>query len=74
MPNAVAFAHFDVIHLLGEECVEAVVPDSVVDGFYPGVPDDRWAFTAHTTPLNYDATSAPAVAIWRSKKPKPPSN
>jgi endoglucanase len=32
------------------------------DGFYSGVPDDRWAFTAHTTPLNYDAISALAAA------------
>ena len=32
------------------------------DGTYSGVPDDRWAFTAHTTPLNYDAASALAAA------------
>lgn len=32
------------------------------DGFFSGVPDDRWAFTAHTTPLNYDAISALAAA------------
>jgi endoglucanase len=32
------------------------------DGFYSGVPDDRWAFTMHTTPLNYDAISALAAA------------
>ncbi len=32
------------------------------DGFYSGVPDDRWAFTTHTTPLNYDAISALAAA------------
>ncbi|MGB7844835.1 MAG: glycoside hydrolase family 9 protein, partial [Candidatus Acidiferrum sp.] len=32
------------------------------DGTYSGVPDDRWAFTAHTTPLNYDAISALAAA------------
>jgi hypothetical protein len=27
-----------------------------------GVPDDRWAFTSHTTPLNYDAAAALAAA------------
>jgi hypothetical protein len=32
------------------------------DGFYSGVPDDRWAFTVHTTPLNYDAISSLAAA------------
>jgi endoglucanase len=32
------------------------------DGTYSGVPDDRWAFTTHTTPLNYDAASALAAA------------
>jgi hypothetical protein len=32
------------------------------DGFYSGVPDDRRAFTTHTTPLNYDAASALAAA------------
>jgi hypothetical protein len=32
------------------------------DGAYSAVPDDRWAFTAHTTPLNYDAASALAAA------------
>jgi len=32
------------------------------DGVYSGVPDDRWAFTAHTTPLNYGAASALAAA------------
>ncbi|MGB7494509.1 MAG: glycoside hydrolase family 9 protein [Candidatus Acidiferrum sp.] len=32
------------------------------DGIYSGVPDDRWAFTTHSTPLNYDAASALAAA------------
>jgi len=32
------------------------------DGIYSGIPDDRWAFTTHTTPLNYDAASALAAA------------
>lgn len=32
------------------------------DGIHSGVPDDRWAFTTHTTPLNYDAISALAAA------------
>jgi endoglucanase len=32
------------------------------DGIYSGVPDDRWAFTTHTTPLNYDAAAALAAA------------
>jgi len=32
------------------------------DGVYTGVPDDRWAFTSHTTPLNYAAASALAAA------------
>jgi len=32
------------------------------DGYYSGMPDDRWAFTTHTTPLNYDAISALAAA------------
>jgi endoglucanase len=32
------------------------------DGIYSGVPDDRWAFTTHTTPLNYDAASSLAAA------------
>ena len=31
-------------------------------GDYSGVPDDRWAFTTHSTPLNYDAASALAAA------------
>ncbi len=29
---------------------------------YSGIPDDRWAFTTHSTPLNYDAASALAAA------------
>ena len=32
------------------------------DGIYSGVPDDRWAFTTHSTPLNYDAISSLAAA------------
>lgn len=32
------------------------------DGIYSGVPDDRWAFTTHTTPLNYDVAAALAAA------------
>ena len=33
-----------------------------MDGEYSGVPDDRWAFTTHTTPLNYAAISSLAAA------------
>jgi endoglucanase len=33
-----------------------------VDGGYSGVPDDRWAFTTYTTPLNYAAASSLAAA------------
>ena len=33
-----------------------------VDGEYSGVPDDRWAFTTHATPLNYAAISSLAAA------------
>jgi endoglucanase len=33
-----------------------------IDGGYSGVPDDRWAFTTHTTPLNYAAASSLAAA------------
>ena len=32
------------------------------EGGYSGVPDDRWAFTTHTTPLNYAAASSLAAA------------
>ena len=32
------------------------------DGIYSGVPDDRWAFTTHTTALNYGAAAALAAA------------
>jgi endoglucanase len=32
------------------------------DGTYSGVPDDRWAFTTHTTPLEYLAISSLASA------------
>ena len=32
------------------------------DGNYSGVPDDRWAFTTHTTPLNYAAIASLAAA------------
>jgi len=32
------------------------------DGVYSGVPDDRWAFTTHTTPLNYEAAASLAAA------------
>jgi hypothetical protein len=32
------------------------------DGEYSGVPDDRWAFTTHTTPLNYAAIASLAAA------------
>ncbi|HEX4240171.1 MAG TPA: glycoside hydrolase family 9 protein [Steroidobacteraceae bacterium] len=32
------------------------------DGVYSGVPDDRWAFTTHTTPLDYGAAGALAAA------------
>jgi endoglucanase len=33
-----------------------------VNGEYSGTPDDRWAFTTHTTPLNYAAISSLAAA------------
>jgi len=32
------------------------------DGIYSGLPDDRWAFTTHTTPLDYLAISGLAAA------------
>jgi hypothetical protein len=32
------------------------------DGNQSGLPDDRWAFTTHTTPLNYQAAAALAAA------------
>lgn len=32
------------------------------DGNYSALPDDRWAFTTHTTPLEYEAISALASA------------
>jgi endoglucanase len=32
------------------------------DGVYSGLADDRWAFTTHTTPLNYAAAGALAAA------------
>jgi endoglucanase len=32
------------------------------DGKRSGVPDDRWAFTTHTTPLNYGSAAALAAA------------
>jgi hypothetical protein len=32
------------------------------DGIYSGIPDDRWAFTTHTTPLNYQAAASLAAA------------
>jgi endoglucanase len=35
---------------------------SEVENEYSGVPDDRWAFTTHTTPLNYAAISSLAAA------------
>jgi endoglucanase len=32
------------------------------NGIYSGVPDDRWAFTTRSTPLEYDAAAALAAA------------
>ena len=32
------------------------------DGIHSGIPDDRWAFTTHTTALSYDAVGALAAA------------
>jgi endoglucanase len=32
------------------------------NGIHSGVPDDRWAFTTQTTPLNYDAIASLAAA------------
>ena len=32
------------------------------DGNYSGLPDDRWAFTTHTTPLDYQAIASLAAA------------
>lgn len=32
------------------------------DGIHSGIPDDRWAFTSHTTPLNYAGAAALAAA------------
>jgi hypothetical protein len=32
------------------------------DGLHSGVPDDRWAFTTHITPLNYGAIASLAAA------------
>jgi endoglucanase len=32
------------------------------DGIFSGIPDDRWAFTSHTTPLNYAAAASLAAA------------
>jgi endoglucanase len=32
------------------------------DGVFSGVPDDRWAFTSHTSPLNYAAAASLAAA------------
>ena len=38
------------------------------DGGYSGIPDDRWAFTTHTTPLNYGAISSLAAASRSLRK------
>src|SRR5206468_12604014 len=32
------------------------------NGISSGLPDDRWAFTTHTTPLNYGAAASLAAA------------
>ena len=32
------------------------------DGVFSGLPDDRWAFTSHTSPLNYAAAASLAAA------------
>jgi hypothetical protein len=32
------------------------------DGVFSGIPDDRWAFTSHTSPLNYAAAASLAAA------------
>ena len=32
------------------------------DGVFSGIPDDRWAFTSHTSPLSYAAAAALAAA------------
>ena len=38
------------------------MPRLETDGIHSGVPDDRWAFTTHTTALSYDAVGALAAA------------
>jgi endoglucanase len=42
------------------------------DGSYSGVPDDRWAFTTHTTPLNYAAAASLAAASRVLRDSDPP--
>jgi len=32
------------------------------DGIYSGIPDDRWAFTSNSTPLNYGSIAGLAAA------------
>lgn len=41
------------------------------NGIYSGVPDDRWAFTTHTTPLNYAAAASLAAASGALRKYDP---
>jgi len=40
----------------------AALGELETDGVHSGVPDDRWAFTSHTTPLNYAAAASLAAA------------
>jgi endoglucanase len=61
--------HARGVHALGRRCVEdrrqdLLDPNGALesDGIYSGVPDDRWAFTSHTTPLNYAAAASLAAA------------
>lgn len=46
-------------------------PETQSNGFYSGVPDDRWAFTSQSTPLNYGSVAALAAAYKALKELRP---
>jgi len=71
-PDLKQYTHIGDAHSKTDNCIfRADFPADSSDGVYSGVPDDRWAFTTRSTPLNHGSASALAAAYRALKETNP---
>lgn len=62
-PDLAQYAHLgDAVTKTDNRVFSPLLAEGEVDGGRSGTPDDRWAFTSRSTPLNYGSAAALAAA------------